>query len=508
MLYKLDGGLDHILVDEAQDNSRAQWRIFRALAEEIVGGIGTGVEGRSPHRSLFVVGDPKQSIYRFQGAAPDAFQESKNVDRAPNWPTRRQTPNLKNIDLTTSFRSAEPILTFVDEVLNDPEMPAGAFPNRAPHRAFDPNAKPGLVEIWPLVRQQPKAEREPWPLPTGYDLTERAELRLATGVADKIDALIKDSTAPIRADEILVLVRKRSAFVTSLINALKNAGIEVEGADRLSLTGELAVRDLLVLADFLLQRDDDLALATVLRGPLVGLDEDRLFDLAHDRGDKRLWDRLVDMAGTNESLSQIHAYLASHLAEVDFATPFEFLSSVLSSPSPADDVSGRRALATRLGRPVNDPVDELLSQALAFEGNHPPTLQGFLHWLRLSDEPLKRAAGEQPSGVRVMTIHGAKGLEANTVILADIDSRSPNEDVLHWVDLPTEGLSLPLWRPAEKLSCALLDERQKTAQGRRFRRRHAAPLCRSHPRGATPVYLRNRPGRSWQGQAGPLVSLL
>ncbi len=464
VLYKLDGGLDHILVDEAQDNSRAQWRIFRALAEELVGGLGAAADRDGPtSRSLFIVGDPKQSIYRFQGAAPDAFQETQTwigsqLTDAPS------DDGLDSVELTTSFRSAEPILSFVDAVLTDQAMPDGAFPVLSSHRAHDPSDKPGLVEIWPLVRQAPKLKPEPWSLPDRYDVSERAEQRLAEGVAEQIDGLTRDATAPVQAQDILVLIKKRSAFATTLINALKNRGIPVEGADRLSLTDELAVRDLLVLADFLLQREDDLALATVLRSPLIGLDEEQLFELAYDRGEHSLWDSLTDAATEDARLEQIHAYLAALLADVDFITPHSLFSAILSNPCPADAVSGRRAMTARLGRPINDPVDELLSQSLAFEANHAPSLQSFQHWLRLSDEPLKRASGEQPAGVRVMTIHGAKGLEANTVILADVDSRSQNDDALYWFEPADGGPALPLWRPVKELTCGLLEDRHESRQ--------------------------------------------
>lgn len=465
VLYKLDGGLDHILVDEAQDNSRAQWRIFRALAEELVSGLGAAADRDGPAaRSLFIVGDPKQSIYRFQGAAPDAFHETQSwidgqLAQAP------AEAGLDSVELTTSFRSAEPVLSFVDAVLADQSMPEGAFPALSPHRAHDPSDKPGLVEIWPLVRQAPKVKPEPWALPDRYDVSERAEQRLAEGVADQIAGLTKDTRTPVRAQDILVLVKKRSAFATTLINALKNRGIPVEGADRLSLTDELAVRDLLVLADFLLQRDDDLALATVLRGPLIGLTEDQLFELAYDRGEESLWHSLAGAAANDARLGDVQTYLAALLADVDFVTPHSLFSAILSNPCPADKVSSRRAMTARLGRPINDPVDELLSQTLAFEANHAPSLQGFQHWLRLSDEPLKRAAGEQPAGVRVMTIHGAKGLEANTVILADIDSRPPPDDALYWFESGDGGPALPLWRPVKDVTCGLLEQRHSKRQG-------------------------------------------
>ncbi|MEM8915918.1 MAG: UvrD-helicase domain-containing protein, partial [Pseudomonadota bacterium] len=293
VLYKLDGGLDHILVDEAQDNSRPQWDIFRAIAEELVAGKGSeATPAGATGRSLFVVGDPKQSIYRFQGAAPDAFADTRrwiNDQLADAPPAERLDP----VNLTTSFRSAEPILTFVDEVLADEEMPKGAFHDPSPHEAHEGADKPGLVEIWPLLRAAPKVELEPWPLPDRYDRTAGTEERLAIALAGKIAALTSDPDAPVAPADILVLVRKRSGFVSAFINALKTKDVPVEGADRLSLAEELAVRDLLVLGDFLLQRDDDLALATILRGPLVNLSEKALFDLAHDRGESRLWDRLV-----------------------------------------------------------------------------------------------------------------------------------------------------------------------------------------------------------------------
>lgn len=458
VLYKLDGGLDHILVDEAQDNSRAQWTIFSTLAEEMV--AGSGGEGQS--RSLFVVGDPKQSIYRFQGAAPDAFSETRGwiEHQLAEAPPERQ---LQSIDLTLSYRCAPPILSLVDEVLRNPLMPPGAFlPEAAAigHQAYDPDGKPGLVELWPLIDKPAKQPRTPWPLPDNYEAAEKAEFLLAAGVAGKIADLVADPVAPVAPGDILVLLRKRGVFAQALIRELKNRNVPVEGADRLELSEDLAVKDLLALGDFLLQRDDDLSLATVLRGPLIGLSDDELFDLAHDRGGAGLWQQLAGAAPDSARLTAVKDYLSELLAEVDFSGPHAFLEAILSTPCPADAVSGRRALIARLGRPVNDPVDELLSQALAYEHLHAPSIQGFLTWLRSTEQPLKRDASDAGAGVRVMTIHGAKGLEANTVILADIYSRPPRGDGLFWVAKAGSGPAMPVWRPAKELSCEAVDREE------------------------------------------------
>jgi ATP-dependent helicase/nuclease subunit A len=233
-------------------------------------------------------------------------------------------------------------------------------------------------------------------------------------------------------------VRRRNQFVGELLRALKQRDVAVAGADRLILTEQLAVQDLVALGRFLLFPDDDLTLAAVLKGPLFGFDEDTLFDLAHGRGRERLWDRLRSRAEANQSLRQTTEQFSALLARADFMAPYELYAEILGAGG------GRRALLERLGPEAEDPVEEFLALTLVYEREHAPSLQGFLHWLAAGDTEIKRDfAARQRDEVRILTVHGAKGLEAPIVFLPDTMQLPKPPEALLW----TEREDLPLWRP-------------------------------------------------------------
>jgi ATP-dependent helicase/nuclease subunit A len=174
------------------------------------------------------------------------------------------------------------------------------------------------------------------------------------------------------------------------------------------LTEHIAVMDLMALADALLLPDDDLALACLLKSPLFGLSEEQLFDLA--------WDRKGSL---RESLRAKSAFAETERALSDLAnaardqTPFGFFAHVLGA------LRGRAKFLARLGPEANDALDEFLNLALDFEARQTPSLQGFVNWLRAAKSEVRRDMEMARDEVRVMTVHGAKGLEANTVFLAD-----------------------------------------------------------------------------------------
>src|SRR5215471_2467779 len=411
VLYKLDGGLDHILVDEAQDTSPAQWDVIRALAEEFFSGRGA----REEVRTLFAVGDEKQSIYSFQGAAPTMFAETGAL-----FARRAELAGLtlRRVPLNLSFRAAEPLLTAVDLVFADrartPGVTSSAVPlQHIPHRA----GHAGLVEIWPTEKPDQVKPAEPWsPLEEASGSSPVA--RLAARIAHTINRWLKygellpSQNRPIRAGDILILVRKRTPFAPAMISALKAHGIPVAGADRLVLTEQIAVADLMALGDFLCLPQDDLALANVLKSPLFGLDDDALTALAAKR-QGFLWPELLARAGTEAHFRAPADILARWQARAHRLPPFEFYSALL-------DGDGMRArMLERLGAEAADAIDELLNLALAYDRVAAPSLQGFLSWLRQSTRVIKRDMEQGLDEVRVMTVHGAKGLEAPIVFLPD-----------------------------------------------------------------------------------------
>jgi ATP-dependent helicase/nuclease subunit A len=231
----------------------------------------------------------------------------------------------------------------------------------------------------------------------------------------------------------MVLVRRRTPFIAALVRALRDREVPVAGVDRMRLTEQIAVEDMIALGNFLLLPEDDLTLATVLKGPLFGFDEDRLFALAYDRGG-RLWRELRRRGDEHPLYAQARDTLTELLRRADFVPPYELFAEVLGP------LGGRRKLLARLGPEAEDALDEFLEAALAFETDHPPSLQGFLHWLAAGETEVKRDLDQGMGEVRVLTVHGAKGLEAPIVILPDTTSTPNQVESLQWVE---DGL--PLW---------------------------------------------------------------
>ncbi|MEM7567983.1 MAG: UvrD-helicase domain-containing protein, partial [Pseudomonadota bacterium] len=414
VLYKLDGGLDHVLLDEAQDTSPEQWTIIKHLTEEFFGAeaeASAAAGGQGRKRTLFAVGDEKQSIFSFQGAQPATFEtERERISEAAEATRHR----FETVPIETSFRSAPNILAAVDAVFASDEMHADLTAKGAPphHESARPNA-PSFVELWAPELPRERPEERAWDAPLDQpDANEPSDV-MARRIADQIAALIAGGMPP---GEILVLVRGRNRAFEAVIRALRAADVPVAGADRLKLLEQIAILDCLALADVLLLPDDDLALATVLKSPLIdfadaAMDaETRLFHLAHGR-DGRLWNALAERAKTDPVCERALERLDGWLRRAPYARPFEFFSEVLGAGG------GRRAFLARLGSEAGDALDEFLSLALDFEERATPTLQAFVHDLRQTEREVKRELSEAGETVRVMTVHNAKGLEAQAVFL-------------------------------------------------------------------------------------------
>jgi ATP-dependent helicase/nuclease subunit A len=438
VLFKLDGGLDHILLDEAQDTNPDQWEIVAALADEFF----AGDSARDRIRTIFAVGDAKQSIYSFQRADPHAFLQMRRHFAARIAPAQQE---WRVVPLEISFRSTEPILQAIDAIFRPEAAHDGVALDGSEIRHVAARAgQAGLVELWPPVVPQPDEDADPAALPVTPRRIAEPYARLADTIAATIRGWLDHGETleargrPIRAGDVMVLVRRRNEFVGELLRALKQRGVPVAGADRLILTEQLAVQDLVALGRFLLFPDDDLTLACVLKGPLFALDEETLFDLAYGRGKEHLWDRLRSRAETNAALRQAAELLSALLARADFVPPYELYAGILGAGG------GRRAWLERLGPEADDPIEEFLALTLAYEREHVPSLQGFLRWLVTGDTEVKRDFGARPRDeVRILTVHGAKGLEAPVVFLPDTMQLPKPSETLLW----TESEELPLWRP-------------------------------------------------------------
>ena len=444
VLYKLDGGLDHILVDEAQDTSPEQWKIVEQLSEEFFAGVGIHDEARP--RTLFAVGDEKQSIFSFQGADPTEFGLHRGL-----FMTRAQDARLPFADLrlTVSRRGARAVLEFVDEVFAAGDAREGLTSSGDPIHHDPDRAAIGRVEVWPAVKAPRTEQPDLWNRPVDALSRTGAQAVLASRIASRIAAWIKGgatlpgSAAPIRAGDIMILVRRRNAFAEEMIRQLLDKGVPVAGADRMVLLEQIAIADLVALGRFALLPEDDLNLAALLKSPLAGLSEEYLYDLAQGR-EGALWNALRARKHERPIFKAAHAFLADVLGKADFLPPFEFYAHALGKDL-------RKRLTARLGAEADDAIDEFLALALAHESAHAPSLESFLDWFEKGASDVKRDMEKGGGAVRVMTVHGAKGLEAEIVILPDtaqVPDHERRDPLLYTDDCVFFGVPKTLETPA------------------------------------------------------------
>jgi ATP-dependent helicase/nuclease subunit A len=459
VLYRLDGGIEHILVDEAQDTSPDQWEVLERLTEAFM----DGDPGRQRPRTVFVVGDKKQSIYSFQGAdllAFDAMKQRFGV-RLANIGERLQTR-----DMLHSFRSSPAILQVVDATFDREET--ASVGGKMQHIAFF-DQMPGRVELWQPIEPQKQESDEDGFSPVDLTTDEHHAVQMGNRVADWIAAVLaqgmrvpmRKGERPVEPGDILVLVQRRAKIFGAVIAACKARGLPIAGADRLKLGEELAVKDLMALLAFLAMDTDDLSLAIVMRSPLGGLSEAELFDLAHGRSGS-LWLELKRNAARH---AEFFAMLSDLRSNVDLLRPYDLLERTLTRHG------GRLRLVARLGQEAEDGIDELLTQSLAYEAAEIPSITGFLSWLTAGEIDVKRQMETSSGQIRVMTVHGAKGLEAPIVILPDTaDQRKQDREQVIRLgeDKPNgERDQLVIWATSVEASPPLV---QAEKAGRRAKR--------------------------------------
>ena len=462
--YKLDRQVDHVLVDEAQDTNAAQWEIIRQLVDEFFSGSS---EAEERHRTLFMVGDLKQAIYGFQGTDPRRFEEARREFRGRAEQLRggedvfdlfaRRSREFRDLSIAASFRSSQPVLDVVDAMIAELGPQALALSELpAPHRAHH-HARPGQVELW-----------QPFAVDDAIDDSDEGEERwislrdrryadfLAERIGEMVDQapVLASTGRPLTPGDILVLVRSRGELASLIVARLFSAGVPVAGVDRLQLNEPLAVQDLLAAVRFAVQPGDDLSVACLLVSPLVGWDQDQLRELAYGRSGS-LWRELGLKADANPEFLAARDALGSLLTMADYETPSRFLETILSGP-----LQGRRKLYSRLGMACRDAIDELMNSAFEFERSETVSLDRFLSWFSRGTVDVQRDPGHPANEVRVMTVHGAKGLEAPVVILADATAdpsllgRTPI--TLDFELVP--GAPAPLLRPKKDERCQPFNE--------------------------------------------------
>ncbi|XDZ65185.1 double-strand break repair helicase AddA [Alphaproteobacteria bacterium LSUCC0684] len=414
--YKLDEGISHILIDEAQDTSPSQWRILSRLAAEFFTGD-EDIPKDQPGRSLFSVGDYKQSIYSFQGAEPDLFHDQEVTFQGRAAQARKP---FRRVDLDTSFRSAGPVLQLVDQVIG-----ASTLPAHEDNSGEDAARQPGLPGLGQAARHGISRIGESGfvtlldPVTSDEEAgNSPPELVMARQIVEVLKSWIGKRFLPargrmMRPEDILILVRKRRGFAQILDREIRLAGLPMAGADRVRLRDDIAVMDLIALGRVMLLPEDDLTLAAVLKSPVFGLGEEHIFRLAHDRGEARLFQRLAALAQENEEFDAAHEKLLALMGKAESFRPYEFYRAVL-------DKDTRKAFATRLGAHVMDVLAEFLDAARQHEKLHSPSLLGFIETMETTDDEVSRESLTRGSNeIRMMTIHGAKGLEAPVIVLPD-----------------------------------------------------------------------------------------
>lgn len=404
VLSQMDVSLSHILVDEAQDTSPQQWDVLRALAGDFF------TDGDTVNnRSLFVVGDTKQSIYGFQNADPRAFADSR---QAIEKQIKNNYRTIQEVSLDQSFRSLKPILQTVDCFFDCPQIVAqtGFYNNKHKNARKETN---GLVEIHDLFK---------------CDQTGIEKNKLYTNMlADKIESLIKQEN--INPSDILVLVRKRDAYANLLSVALKKRGVEVAGNDRIKLPEFSVVKDLLHLVRFCLDNTNDYSLCNVLKSPIYRLKERDILNLCKIKNDLKTEGKTTTVFRVLQDVfPEIYNDLVDFVERAKTLAPYSFFTYVLNKNN------NRKKFISALEKQIIDPLEEFLTQCLAYERTQPGTLCHFLKWFITGDSEIKRDM-DASQGVRIMTVHGSKGLGASVVFLIDTMSFAKTDEILNTNDL-------------------------------------------------------------------------
>ncbi|MBB5073766.1 ATP-dependent helicase/nuclease subunit A [Bartonella callosciuri] len=453
--YKLDRGLDHILLDEAQDTNPEQWQIIQLLAQEFF----TGHSQRTNIRTLFAVGDEKQSIYSFQGAAPENFAANGRMIQKK---VQQVNQKFEKVQLNYSFRSTADVLKSVDLVFETPENYKGlsAENTKTVHEAIRVHS-PGDVIVWDAISKEKSEFPDDWH--AAVDHLDTPEVRLAEKIAETIadwlhnGEILSAKGRLIRASDIMILVRKRDQFVLALSRALKQRNISVAGADRLQLTNHISVRDLMALARFVLQPQDDLSLACVLKSPLFSLTEEELYQLAAHRTSS-LWQSLCVHASSHISFKDAFENLSHYRTLVDKIPVFEFYSHILNNDK------GRQKILARLGSEANDVLDAFMDYTLTIQKTGLPGLQAFLEILSANEPEIKREFDQNHNEVRIMTVHAAKGLEAAIVFLIDPGSAIwQPQHAPHLLKVPLNNTQLSnqqafIWRPNKEFNTKISEK--------------------------------------------------
>jgi ATP-dependent helicase/nuclease subunit A len=421
VMYNLDYKIDHILVDESQDLSPLQWELIQIIADEFF--VGDGIKEYT--RTIFIVGDYKQSIYSFQGAEPLIFNKIKHYF------AKRVTESgnkWREIEMNTSFRTTAYVLQLVDNIFNQQVFNQAVIPSagKIEHKPWREGN--GFAENWELSEKDNSGVKvKGWQLPKLEPKMNEPKYKVADLIASNIAQWVNSGRILCGRDravvpsDIMILVRKRSEFTKLLSAQLKKHSIPIIDQDYYTLSDEIIFQDLVALGNFLLFPYDDLNLACLLKSPIIGLTEDELFMLAHNRTG-RLLDEL-------KKLPEVHKYLTELPPRLNHQTLYQFYHGVLE----IDKKSSH--FIERFGAKALEVIDNFYSLVNKYQQSNLSSLYGFVRWLQRPEVKVQSHTFSGDSAVRILTVHGAKGLQAPIVILADAASseQTPHEQIF-WYD--------------------------------------------------------------------------
>lgn len=452
VMFKLDQGIDHILVDEAQDTNPEQWKIIARLCDDFFDG---NARDDNITRTVFVVGDEKQSIYSFQRAAPEEFQKMKEFFKQK---AIHSNGVWAPVNMDISFRSSQSVLKIVDDCFAEPNIAKGVSQDNIAHTSFR-RGQEGQAVLWPIFSDNKTdddnlSESFPLPLPDKIVQQPSGVVQLSEFIARQIknwlenEEILPSRGRPIKPADIMILTPSRKAISKQITKELRKLNIPVTGTDRMVLAEEQAVCDMMNLIHFCLQPDDDYMLACTLKSPIIGLDDDDLLKLCPDRK-STLWDALQG----STLYQDISSYLRTCIETSEKTRPYRFIHELLDSPCPADKTSLRRAIQKRLGHDIKEILDVFCSQIHHFENTYTPSLQNFAIWMKTNNTNVKKEQDENIGQIKLMTVHGSKGLQAPIVILPDTlrVSKSGGNKIDKRLLWPQKtGLAVPLFSPSKK----------------------------------------------------------
>jgi ATP-dependent helicase/nuclease subunit A len=417
ILYQLDYEIDHILLDEAQDLSTYQWDFIRHISEEFF--AGTGAQNRN--RTVFFVGDTKQSIFSFQGADPQLLVHyshyfKKLVLMVGKW---------HDVALNLSYRSEPNIVALVNKIFNTTMQD---FPQHIAHKNGI-----GQIKVWPLIKvneigQNTDGQKTSmWQMPSKELDSMDLEVQLASEIATMVHKWVTQgrkllgSNQVILPSDIMILVRKRSRYVDILAAKLRGLGLKVNTPIHGKFTDYLVVQDVMALVEFFLNPDDELNLAGLLKSPWFGYTEKQLRDACHGRV-KSLLENLVE-----HDVQAYERLCYFHNMRKQYTTLYALLHHLLFVEAYVD------GFINFFGSECMRYLDHLLEGIHEYENkNISGNLRQLIEYIEFYHP--QNTVHKSKDTIEIMTVHAAKGLQAPIVILADATAQGagPNNDGVYF----------------------------------------------------------------------------